>query len=345
MRPEHATAMRLYGRQSRVRARRRRVLLESRRRAGAARDPARASRAAARRRRARRARGRRAAGRSVAGTGRARDPAAVGDQLQRDVTVNVAGRSATRLALRPRRARRRGAHGAGRSRRRPGARRAALLARRTRARSRRCLRYPKHFALPVELANVTQAPVDARLVLKPSGAAIAVPAKAGVGFDPAERAAAIARAALADRSDVSLQHRAHARRDLDAPPRGAPRRGSRSCCSAPIAFTRRGQAAGALARAPARAAAHGDDLQAPDRRAVRPPEGRRRAAAAALRVPAAGRGRELEGRRAIARACSPRSAASTSTRARTARHLTTAGAACRQRPRGARSRSGWRSRS
>ena len=158
------------------------------------------------------------------------------------------------------------------------------------------LHYPDRLALPVELANVTQAPVDARLVLKPSGAAIAIPAKAGVGFDPAEALRAIARAALADRASVSLRtvptpaaistaaaHRAKAR--------------VAQLLSAPIAFTRRGQAAG---RWPVRRLAplltattykHVIGVQFDPKKvgaALRPP---------LSRVPAPCQGRELEGRR------------------------------------------------
>ena len=236
------TAMRLYGRQSRVRARRRRVLHEPRRRRRAARDPVRASAL----QRGAVVHGVRVAGVPLGGASRAEAEreisAAVGDELQRDVTVTVAGRSATLspydLGVRVDAARTASAAlDAGRVR-------GGLLFSLGYSHSiAPVLRYPDRLALPVELANVTQAPVNARLVLKPSGAAIAIPAKAGVGFDPAAALRTITRAALADRASVSLRtvptpaaistaaaHRAKAR--------------VAQLLSAPIAFTRRGQGAG-----------------------------------------------------------------------------------------------------
>ena len=172
----------------------------------------------------------------------ARSTAAVGDELQRDVTVTLAGRSATvspyGLGVRVDAARTASAALAYR----PGARRPALLARLL-ALDPSVLHYPDHLALPVELANVTQAPVDARLVLKPSGAAIAVPARPGVGFDPAEALRAITRAALADRDQVSLRTVPVQAAISTAAAHRAKVRVAR-LLSEPIAFTRRGQAAG-----------------------------------------------------------------------------------------------------
>ena len=295
------TAMRLYGRQSRVRARRRRVLtglgvivallaipfghLVMQR--GAV------------------VHGVRVAGVPLGGASRApaerEISAAVGDQLQRDVTVTVAGRSATLspydLGVRVDAARTASAALAA------GRVRGGLLFSLGYSHSiAPVLRYPDRLALPVELANVTQAPVNARLVLKPSGAAIAIPAKAGVGFDPAAALRTITRAALADRTRVVAAHRAHPGRDLD---RGrAPRQGPRRAVAVGADRVHApGPGRGPLARAQARAAADRDHLQARDRRPVRPAQGRRRAAAAARAVPAPGQERRLEGRgRARARA-------------------------------------------
>jgi vancomycin resistance protein YoaR len=234
--------MRLYGRQSRVRARRRRVLLSL----GIVlallaiplghlflqRDAV--------------AHGVRVAGVPLGGASRAEAEreiaAAVGDELKREVTVTVAGRSAT---LSP--------YELGVRVDAPSTARAALHAGRVRggllfsvAFSRSIdpvLRYPDNLALPAELAAVTQAPVDAHLVLKPGGAAIAIPAKPGVGFDRAAALRAITGAALADRGSVSL-------RTVPTPaaiPTAAARRAKlrvAQLLSAPIALTRRGQAAG-----------------------------------------------------------------------------------------------------
>jgi vancomycin resistance protein YoaR len=168
--------------------------------------------------------------------------AAVGDELQREVTVTVAGQTAT---LSP--------YDLGVRVDAPSTARAALEAGKLRGGllfsvgfSRAIdpvLRYPDNLALPTELAAVTQAPVNARLVLKPSGAAIAIPAKPGVGFDRGEALRAITAAALADRTHVSL-------RTVPTPaaiPTAAARRAKlrvAQLLSAPIALTRRGQAAG-----------------------------------------------------------------------------------------------------
>ena len=300
--------MRLYGRQSRVRARRRRVA--ARRSASSLAliaIPFGHLRAAARRDRRTACASR--ACRWAARRGREAEreiSAAVSDELQREVTVTVAGRSATLspydLGVRVDAARtaQRGA------RRGQRARRAAVLARllaldRPGARAIR-----RNLALPAELAAVTQAPVDARLVLKPSGAAIAVPAKPGVGFDPGRGAA---RDHGAPRSPIASRCRcARCRRRLRSRrrPRAAPRRASRSCCRRRSPSRAAARPAGRVARAAARPDAHGDDLQARDRREVRPDQGRRRAAPAALGLPAPGQGRALEGRGGSARACSRR---------------------------------------
>ena len=234
--------MRLYGRQSRARARRRRVLLGL----GVVlaliaipfghlllqRDSV--------------AHGVRVAGVPLGGASRAEAEreitAAVGDQLHREVTVTVAGRSAT---LSP--------YDLGVRVDAPSTARAALDAGRVRGGllfsvgySRSIdpvLRYPDNLALPAELATVTQSPVNARLVLKPSGAAIAVPARSGVGFDRAEALRTITAAALADRTEVSL-------RTVPTPaaiPTAAARRAKARVAqllSAPISLTRRGGPAG-----------------------------------------------------------------------------------------------------
>ena len=234
--------MRLYGRQSRMRARRRRVLtafgailavlaiplghLVLQR--GAVVD------------------GVRVAGVPLGGATRAEAEreiaAAVNDELRREVTINVAGRSATlspyELGVRVDAARTaRAALDSGRVR-------GGLLFSFGYSRSvDPILRYPANLALPVELADVTQAPVNARLVLKPTGAAIAVPAKPGVGFDPDRALRTIAQAALANRGDVSLRT---VPTEAAIPTAAARRAKARvaQLLSAPISFTRRGQAAG-----------------------------------------------------------------------------------------------------
>jgi vancomycin resistance protein YoaR len=234
--------MRLYGRQSRVRARRRRVLLSFGIAAALLAIPL----GHLVLQRGSVVHGVRVAGVPLGGASRSQAEreisAAVGDQLQREVTVTVAGRSATlspyALGVRVDAARTAtAALDAGRVR-------GGLLFSLGYSRSiPAVLSYPDRLALPVELANVTQAPVDARLVLKPSGAAIAIPATAGVGFDPAEALRIITHAALAGRTGVSL-------RTVPTPAAistaAAHRAKSRvaQLLSAPIAFTRRGQAAG-----------------------------------------------------------------------------------------------------
>ena len=186
------------------------------------------------------------------------------------------------------------------------------------------LRYPSNLALPVELAAVTQSPVDARMVLKPSGAAIVIPAKAGVGFDPEEALRVITRAALAERGQVSLRTVPTAGRDLDRgrTPRQAPRRPA-AVGADRVHAARPGRRQ--LAHPPARAAAHGDDLQARDRGQVRPDQGRRGTAPAALGLPAPGARRSLEGGR------EPRARALVAERHRSRRpHHGTAPDACRR---------------
>ena len=168
--------------------------------------------------------------------------AAVGDQLRREVTVTVAGRSATLspydLGVRVDAERTASAALAA------GRVRGGLLFSVGYSRSvDPLLKYPSTLALPVELADVTQSPVDARMVLKPSGAAIVTAAKPGVGFDPDEALRVIARAALADRGQVSLRTVPTAAAISTAAARRAKLRVAQ-LLSAPIAFTRRGQPAG-----------------------------------------------------------------------------------------------------
>jgi vancomycin resistance protein YoaR len=234
--------MRLYGRQSRVRARRRRVLTTLGVIVALLAIPfghlvlQRGSVV----------QGVRVAGVPLGGASRAeaeRDiAAAVGDELRREVTVRVGGRAATlspyALGVRVDAARTASAAlEAGRVR-------GGLLFSFGYSRSLApVLRYPSNLSLPVELAAVTQAPVNARLVLKPSGAAIAIPAKPGVGFDPVEALRAITRAALANRSEVSLRTVPTAAAIPTAAARRAKLRVAQ-LLSAPIALTRRGQGAG-----------------------------------------------------------------------------------------------------
>ena len=168
--------------------------------------------------------------------------AAVGDQLRREVTVTVAGRSATLspydLGVRVDAERTASAALAA------GRVRGGLLFSVGYSRSvDPLLKYPSTLALPVEVADVTQSPVDARMVLKPSGAAIVTAAKPGVGFDPDEALRVIARAALADRGQVSLRTVPTAAAISTAAARRAKLRVAQ-LLSAPIAFTRRGQPAG-----------------------------------------------------------------------------------------------------
>jgi vancomycin resistance protein YoaR len=234
--------MRLYGRQSRVRARRRRVLLSL----GVVLALIAVPFGHLLMQRGAIVHGVRVAGVPLGGASRAQAErqisAAVGDELQRDVTVTVAGRSATLspydLGVRVDAARTaRAALAAGRVR-------GGLLFSLGYSRSvAPVLRYPDRLALPVELANVTQAPVDARLVLKTTGAAIAIPAKAGVGFDPAAALRTITRAALADQAGVSLRTVPTPAAISTAAAHHAKARVAQ-LLSEPIAFTRRGQAAG-----------------------------------------------------------------------------------------------------
>jgi vancomycin resistance protein YoaR len=234
--------MRLYGRQSRVRARRRRVLISLGVVAALVAIPFGhlvLQRGAV-------TKGVRVAGVPLGGASRAEArreiAAAVGDALQRDITVTVSGRSATLspsdLGVRVDAARTADA---------------ALAAGRVRGgllfslgyshAVAPVLRYPSSLTLPVELAAVTQAPVDARLVLKPSGAAIAVPAKPGVGFDPAEALRAITAAALAGSDRVSLRTVPTAAGVSTAAARRAKLRVSQ-LLAGPITLTRQGSAAG-----------------------------------------------------------------------------------------------------
>jgi vancomycin resistance protein YoaR len=234
--------MRLYGRQSRVRARRRRVLLSL----GIVLALLAIPFGHLVLQRGTVVQGVRVAGVPLGGVSRAEAEreitAAVGDQLRREVTVTVAGRSATlspyALGVRvdaPRTAS--AALASGRVR-------GGLLFSAGYSRSiDPVLSYPANLALPVELADVTQSPVDARMILKPSGAAIVIPAKPGVGFDPDEALRVITRAALADRGQVSLRTVPTAAAISTQAARRAKLRVAR-LLSAPIAFTRRGQAAG-----------------------------------------------------------------------------------------------------
>jgi vancomycin resistance protein YoaR len=234
--------MRLYGRQSRVRARRRRVLLTLGAIAAVCAIPLGhlvLQRGAV-------VHGVRVAGVPLGGATRAEAQreiaAAVSDELRREVTVTVAGRSATLspydLGVRVDAARTaQAALEAGRVR-------GGLLFSFGYSRSiAPILRYPANLALPVELADVTQSPVDARLVLKSSGAAIAVPAKPGVGFDPDEALRVIAGAALANDEQVSLRTLPTEAAITTAAARRAKARVAQ-LLSAPIALTRRGQGAG-----------------------------------------------------------------------------------------------------
>jgi vancomycin resistance protein YoaR len=235
-------AMRLYGRQSRVRARRRRVLTSL----GVVVALAAIPFAHLVMQRGAVVHGVRVAGVPLGGSSRAAAEreisAAVGDQLQRDVTVTVAGREATLspydLGVRVDAARTASAALAA------GRVRGGLLFSFGYSHSiAPVLRYPDRLALPVELANVTQPPVDARLVLKPSGAAIAIPAKPGVGFDPAAALRTITRAALASKTSVSLRTVPTPAAISTAAARRAKARVA-LFLSEPISFTRRGQGAG-----------------------------------------------------------------------------------------------------
>jgi vancomycin resistance protein YoaR len=234
--------MRLYGRQSRVRARRRRVLTSLGVIVALAAIPI----GHLILQRGSVVEGVRVAGVPLGGVSRAQAEreitAAVGDQLQREVTVTVAGRSATLSPwdLGVRVDARRTASAALES----GRVRGGLLFSVAYSRSiEPVLSYPANLVLPVELADVTQSPVDARMVLKPSGAAIVIPAKPGVGFDPDEALRVITRAALAERGQVSLRTVPTAAAISTQAARRAKLRVAQ-LLSAPIAFTRRGQGAG-----------------------------------------------------------------------------------------------------
>ena len=233
--------MRLYGRQSRVRARRRRVLIGLGVIVALLAVPfgnfvlQRGSVA----------QGIRVAGVPLGGASRAEAEreitAAVADQLRREVTVTVSGRSATlspyALGVRVDAARTAGeALAAGRVR-------GGLLFSIGYSRSiDPVLTYPDSLALPVELADVTQSPVDARMVLKPSGAAIVTPRSPASASIP-RRPCAITRAALAERGQVSLRTVPTAAAISTAAARRAKLRVAQ-LLSAPVAFTRRGQPAG-----------------------------------------------------------------------------------------------------
>jgi vancomycin resistance protein YoaR len=234
--------MRLYGRQSRVRARRRRMLLTLGVIAALIAIPF----GNLVLKRGEVTKGVRVAGVPLGGASRTdavrQITAAVGDALQRSVRVTVAGRSATLtpydLGVRVDAARTASAALAA------GRVRGGLLFSIGYSRSiAPVLRYPTNLALPAELADVTQAPVDARLVLKPSGAAIAVPAKAGVGFDPAEALRAITAAALAGSDHISLRTVPTDAAISTAAAKRAKLRVAQ-LISGPIALTRRGAGAG-----------------------------------------------------------------------------------------------------
>ncbi|MDX6600790.1 MAG: hypothetical protein QOE87_4677 [Gaiellales bacterium] len=234
--------MRLYGRQSRVRARRRRVLTSL----GVITALVAVPVGHLVLQRGSVVQGVRVAGVPLGGVSRAEAEhaitAAVGDQLQRPVTVTVAGRSATLSPwdLGVRVDAKRTASAALAS----GRVRGGLLFSVAYSRSiAPMLRYPSNLTLPVELADVTQSPVDARMVLKSTGAAIVIPAKPGVGFDPDEALRVITRAALANRGQVSLRTVPTAAAISTEAARRAKGRVAQ-LLSAPIALTRRGQGAG-----------------------------------------------------------------------------------------------------
>ena len=289
--------MRLYGRQSRARARRRRVLLEPRRRARADRDSVRASRCcsatpwrtacASRACRWAERRGRRPS---------ARSPPRSATQLQREVTVTVAGRSATLspydLGVRvdaPRTAR--AALDC-----RQGARRPALLGRVLALDRSRAALSRSDLALPAELADrdavagrcAPGAQAERRRHRRPGQAGCRLRSRRGPARDHGRRARRSQRACRCARCPRRLRSRPR--------PRAAPRLASRSCC-------RR--------RSPSRAAARPAGkwpvrrlaplLSATTYRHVigvqfDPQEGRRGAATAALRLPSTGQGRDAGGR-------------------------------------------------
>ena len=290
-----ARAMRLYGRQSRVRARRRRVLMTLGVIVALLAIPC----GHLVLQRGSVTQGVRVAGVPLGGASRAEAEreitAALGDQLRREVTVTVAGRSATLspydLGVRVDAERTASAALAA------GRVRGGLLFSVGYSRSiDPLLKYPATLALPVELADVTQSPVDAKMALKPSGAAIVTPAKPGVGFDPDEALRVIARAALAERGQVSLRTVPTEAAISTAAARRAKLRVAQ-LLSAPIAFTRRGQPAGNWPIRRLAPLLTADDLQARDRRQVRPGQGGCGAAPAALGLHAPGARRALEGGR------------------------------------------------
>ena len=305
--------MRLYGRQSRVRARRRRVLLSLGIVAGLLAIPL----GHLVMQRGSVVHGVRVAGVPLGGASRAQAEreisAAVGDELQREVTVTVAGRSATlspyALGVRVDAARTAtAALEAGRVR-------GGLLFSLGYSRSiAPVLSYPDRLALPVELANVTQAPVE-RAARAQAERRRDRDSRQGRRRLRSRRGAAgdHARRARRSRGRVAA-HRPDAGCDLDR--LGAPRQGP---CRAAAVGTDRVHAARTgrrpLARAAARSAPERHDLRARDRRAVR--SRRRSALPCGRRSPTtSGPPRTPAGRSwAIARACSRRSAASTSTRA------------------------------
>ena len=277
--------MRLYGRQSRVRARRRRgpatlgvVVGWSRSRSAHSSCSAATSWTACS-----------VAGVQLGGESRAeaerRSLAAVGDPLQR------ASRSPSAGALGD--ARRPSTSASGSTPRAPRARR---------SQSGRCaallfsigfhreiepvLRYPSNFALPVELAGRTQTPVDARLVLSRTASRSSIPAKPGVGFDRRGDPRAIGHAALAGRGRCRCAPSpTDAAISTAAAPAGQAQRVARML-SAPIVISAARPAAGRLAHPRGSRRCSRRRRTGTDRRLVRPDQGRRGAAPAALGLPA-----------------------------------------------------------
>jgi hypothetical protein len=328
-------AMRLYGRQRRARARRRRVVLSLGIVAALLAVPLAhlvSQRGAV-------VHGVRVAGVPLGGAARAQAEreisAAVGDELQRDVTVTVAGRSAAvspyDLGVRVA-ARTAGGSHTGRVRGGP------LFRSATRARFLPCCatRSP---ALPVDLANVTRRS-DARLVLAERRSHRRAPGPVSASIQP-RALRAITRAALADGPGL-VAHRARPGRDLDRG--GAPRQGP--CRASAVGADRvhpTWAGGGPLARtAPAPL------LTATTYRHVIGVQPDPRKVGAALRparpVPSPCQGCELEGAWGSRARALPRSPASTSPPAARLATLTTAGGHTGS-ARVARSRSRSRSRS